>query len=102
MCTTDDPCLCPAYPFPHRPGGGACPANESPPFCVECGKPCGWRLVDFGIGPHEYWGYVGCHSDVQPASDCCEAGLAYDPMGLRPYEPEPEPRPEPEVELYDH
>jgi len=30
-----DPCYCPAYPFPHRPGGGKCQATGEA-WCPSC------------------------------------------------------------------
>lgn len=42
-------------------------------YCGECGKPCHQDLVDFGIGPGEYWGTPFVDRNEQWVSDCCEA-----------------------------
>jgi hypothetical protein len=43
------------------------------PVCDVCGRSCQLKLVDFGIGPYEFWGAKGTHTDYAWASDCCEA-----------------------------
>ena len=48
-------------------------AHFKPYFCQECGEPCDITLVDFGIGPHEFWGQRGNDTNKQMVSDCCEA-----------------------------
>lgn len=42
-------------------------------ICTECNEHCSTKVVDFGIGPYEYWG-AQCN-DVQLClvSQCCEA-----------------------------
>lgn len=42
-------------------------------ICSECGNACRATMVDFGIGPYEYWGSKCVHVDLRPASPCCEA-----------------------------
>jgi hypothetical protein len=32
-------------------------------------------LMDFGIGPYEFWGARGSHHDWTWVTQCCEAGL---------------------------
>lgn len=44
-------------------------------FCAECEQPCEVITVDFGIGPHEFWGCSGYHADLCAVSDCCEADV---------------------------
>ena len=44
--------------------------------CKCCGEECRAVLVDFGIGPYEYWGSREFHTDVQRVSDCCECDYA--------------------------
>jgi hypothetical protein len=44
-------------------------------LCSECLTSCTPTEVDFGIGPYEFWGQVGNHSDIQIVSDCCEATI---------------------------
>ena len=55
--------------------------------CKGCGDPCNVISVDFGIGPYEYWGATGCHTDIQLVSNCCEADFD----GEAPEEPFDEP-----------
>jgi len=40
--------------------------------CPLCHRPCEAVLVDFGIGPYEFWGAPGVHVDECVVSDCCE------------------------------
>lgn len=67
---TPDTCLCNSYPFPHRHGGGKCPAPNL--ICSGCLGECKGSYVDFGIGSFECHGYVGVDRDVHYSSDCCE------------------------------
>lgn len=39
--------------------------------CGECGKECDSLVVDYGIGPYEFWGARGWHTDKQLVSSCC-------------------------------
>lgn len=48
-------------------------AHFKPYFCQECHEPCDVTLVDFGIGPYEYWGQRCNDTNKQMVSDCCEA-----------------------------
>ena len=41
--------------------------------CDYCKSKCLGRFVDFGIGPYEYWGHMGCDTNIQWVSDCCDA-----------------------------
>ena len=41
--------------------------------CDSCGRECELAMVDFGIGPYEFWGAKGCHVDKAGASVCCES-----------------------------
>ena len=41
--------------------------------CLDCGEPANLQLVDFGIGPYEFWGRTGWDRDIQLATDCCES-----------------------------
>ena len=67
----NEPCLCNAYPFPHREASGKCEAPST--ICSDCKSPAEGKWEDFGIGPYEYWG--DCGTDVQMCfvSECCEA-----------------------------
>jgi hypothetical protein len=42
-------------------------------WCSCCLQPCEIVARDFGIGPYEYAGAPGCHTDWQEVSKCCEA-----------------------------
>lgn len=42
-------------------------------ICTECNEPCHVVVVDFGIGPYEFWGQKCNHVDKHEVSDCCEA-----------------------------
>lgn len=42
-------------------------------ICSDCGRACTATMVDFGIGPYEFWGDRGVHHDYHAASPCCEA-----------------------------
>lgn len=42
-------------------------------FCGECKKECSPIVVDFGIGPYEFWGAKYVDSHPACVSDCCEA-----------------------------
>lgn len=42
-------------------------------ICESCGNPCGVGIVDYGIGPYEFWGAPGFDSQPAAVSDCCEA-----------------------------
>lgn len=44
-------------------------------ICSECNRECFIETVDFGIGPYEYWGAVGCDVQLADVSDCCEADV---------------------------
>jgi hypothetical protein len=67
------PCNCPAYPFPHRWGGGKCSGNRY--VCTSCAQECYVKREDFGIGPYEYAGAPGVHHCYADVSDCCEADV---------------------------
>jgi len=67
-------CRCPAYPFPHRAGGGACHARDGwGPVCTACLRPCTVEVQDVGRGPYECWGERGVHTERAPVSACCGA-----------------------------
>lgn len=70
---TQETCRCPAYPFPHRHGGGKCSGAQE--ICMGCGDACREVREDFGIGPYEYAGARGVHHDYHWVSDCCEADV---------------------------
>ncbi len=77
------PCHCSAYPFPHRPGGGAC---RSPSWiCADCHSPCDGEWLEsrvFGSG-------MRC---LELVSECCHADVvAADDLRTITV-PEPEPR----------
>lgn len=42
-------------------------------ICDACGAGCTGVLRDMGIGPYEYWGARGVHTDWQVVSPCCDA-----------------------------
>lgn len=73
------PCRCRAYKFPHRETSGKCFANESGPFCGECGKPAEAYECDSGVGWTEYWGCKSFDSRIEVLSKCCDAALFSDP-----------------------
>lgn len=64
------PCMCKAYPFPHRSKGGKCGLG---PRCVECGKLCEVKMMDVGEGSYEFWGQRGYDKNLVEVSVCCEA-----------------------------
>jgi len=41
--------------------------------CSYCDEPCEVVVVDFGIGPFEFWGATGWDSLPTAVSNCCEA-----------------------------
>jgi hypothetical protein len=41
--------------------------------CTACGQPCEVCIIDYGIGPYEYWGAPGVDVQLMAVSDCCEA-----------------------------
>jgi len=41
-------------------------------YCEVCKEECIAKIVDYGIGPYEYWGATGVDSDLHAVSDCCE------------------------------
>lgn len=45
------------------------------PVCTECGKSCGTKMVDFGVGVTEFWGQKSDDTNVHQVSDCCEADV---------------------------
>ena len=47
-------------------------------YCEECKQPCKAHVVDFGIGPYEYWGRKGYDTNKQVASKCCDAPILDD------------------------
>lgn len=51
MPATTQPCACNAYPFPHREGGGKCPANGC---CPNCGSFNIWPEQSPGT---DWWDY---------------------------------------------
>lgn len=68
-----EPCNCSAYPFPHRPGGGACNVEFlTDPVCSNCFHNCGVVVEDQGIGPYEFWGSKGVHHEYVAVSSCCK------------------------------
>jgi len=70
-------CFCATYRFPHRAGSGQCSANSRKPqdLCDGCGLPAASVVRDFGIGPYEFWGRRGFHSDKRACSACCHEDL---------------------------
>ena len=62
--------------------------DESEPapigICDCCGQPATLARVDIGIGPYEFWGQRGFHSDVRTLTPCCESTLT--PGGCREVE----------------
>jgi len=75
-------CHCKAYSFPHRPNSGRCGTEDEAPYCGECGLPCKAVIIDFGIGPYEFWGAPGIDIDNRLVSDCCNAEMYFD-IGLQ-------------------
>lgn len=49
-------------------------------ICSRCLEPCEVVVVDFGVGPYEFWGATGFDSRPEAVSNCCEAP-AVDGMG---------------------
>lgn len=45
---------------------------EEGSVCASCGRVCKPTVVNFGIGPYEFWGQRGVDSNKQVVSDCCE------------------------------
>ena len=46
--------------------------EPDPSYCKSCLLPAKVRKVDEGIGPYEYWGAPGWHSDIRYLSECCD------------------------------
>ena len=66
-------CCCPAYEFPHRRGGGACPMGHRP-VCSACGEPTNPVLEVASSDPSELWGVVALMiTPARDASGCCDA-----------------------------
>ena len=66
-------CCCPAYAFPHRRGGGACPMGHHP-VCSECGEPTLPVFEPASFDPSEFWGVVAFMiTPAQEGSGCCGA-----------------------------
>lgn len=74
-------CYCSAYSFPHRIGSGSCGCKEGGVLCANCRLPTSCIEVDFGIGPHEFWGSHGNHKDMRAVSTCCKAGFVKNEAG---------------------
>lgn len=68
-----DPCLCHAYPFPHRQASGLC--SGSTKFCSSCGDSSEGQIVDFGIGYYEYGSICAVDKQECYVSCCCEAQI---------------------------
>lgn len=51
-------------------------------YCTECGKQCKGTVLDFGIGPYEYWGQHCVDTNKQFVSECCEADVSDNPENL--------------------
>lgn len=49
-------------------------------YCSECNKECDAVEMDFGIGPYEFWGFMGSHHNWQWVSQCCEGDLLDQPI----------------------
>lgn len=47
-------------------------------YCKECLQECSEVTIDNSIGPYEYWGATGVHTDIRVGSDCCEAEVISD------------------------
>ena len=52
-------------------------------FCPDCKESCEPIVVDNGIGPYEFWGARGFHSQIEVVSNCCEAPLELEPWEVR-------------------
>ena len=39
--------------------------------CFDCKTSTSVKIVDEGIGPYEFWGAVGNHTDLREVSTCC-------------------------------
>ena len=48
------------------------------PYCGECKLECRAVHVDFGIGPHEFWGAKYNDVDIHLVSNCCESDVFED------------------------
>ena len=54
--------------------GGTRPTGEPREgICGYCGKSCGSRAIDEGIGSYDYGSIRGVHHEWVWVSDCCEA-----------------------------
>lgn len=77
-------CTCKAYRFPHRPGGGACRAEQGRMVCYRCGQWADPVLVEDDDDGCEFWGARVPPRPMLRASDCCESTLM-EPNVLRRY-----------------
>ena len=62
------PCLCKAYPFPHKEGGGKCPGKQLP--CWRCGQVGGNGMIEV-MTIHR--GVPDGYDDV-PCPECTDDG----------------------------
>ena len=70
MTSTQPPCHCVRYGWPHRKGSGKCIWNptRNEPTCRECGLACKYTTVH--LEPHEDSSNYQRDAVI---SDCCEA-----------------------------
>lgn len=61
-------------------------SNPLTEICSACGEPCKGIVMDFGIGPYEYWGQRGFDSNPRYVSNCCEADVLMDGKVYEPQE----------------
>ena len=71
-----DPCYCPAYPFPHRPGGGVCRASGET-RCPSCGAVLDDRQVTHVLGRAQTYYYPAEYDPVllEECGRCGAVGL---------------------------
>ena len=69
-------------------------------YCGDCKNECDFALIDFGIGPYEFWGRLGVDKDKRWVSDCCESEVFQD-EDLKIQEDDPDPEADRADYLYD-
>ena len=71
---TEDLCHCQAHEYDHDISDCKI-KNLFSPACAGCKENSTPILMDFGIGPGEFWGRRFVDTDEQLVSNCCEKPL---------------------------